>query len=197
MPFSDLLNDNVTLLKRDGTQTEGIKASVQGNKIHIMRSDIIIETGDLIRRKMSNGGEETYEVIDPCFHEGLGGIPAGYQIICKKLGLPEAKKTIQSITYNLSGPNARVNTNSVDNSTNIANINPDVSEHISMLRQEITRLVESAKEEKEALEIVDAIETQFALQSPSKAVIKTLVGALPSAGSIASIGSFLISCIGG
>ena len=74
MSFSDMLNDNVTLLKRNGDRLDGIKASVQSEKIFINRSDVLIETGDLIQRKMSNGGEETYEVIDPGFHEGFGGI---------------------------------------------------------------------------------------------------------------------------
>ena len=54
-------------MKKNGDCFDAIKASVQSDKIFIDRSDIVIETGDLIRRKMSNGGEETYEVIDPVF----------------------------------------------------------------------------------------------------------------------------------
>lgn len=196
MPFSDMLNDNVSLLKKDGERVEGLKASVQSKKIFINRSDVLIETGDLIQRRMSNGGEEIYEVIDPGFYESVDGIDAHYQISHKKLGLPEAKQAVQSIIYNISGPNARVNNNSVDSSTNISNIKPDVAEHISMLRQEIARLV-SAQEQQPALEIVDAIEGEFKSISPRKAVVSTLIGALPSAGSIASIGSFLLSCLGG
>lgn len=38
---------------------------------------------------MPNGATETYEVIDPDFHEGGSFIPAGYQIVHKNLGLPE------------------------------------------------------------------------------------------------------------
>lgn len=195
--FSSLLKDKVSLIKQNGDRIDDIKASVQSKKIFIQRSDILIETGDLIHRKMSNGGEETYEVIDPGFHERHGSIPAGYQMTHKKLGLPEAQRAIQNITYNLSGLNARVNTNSIDNSTNIVNINPDVSQHISLLRDEIKKLEENVEKQKEALELVDAIESQFASESPSKAVVSTLIQALPSAGSIASIGSFLLSCLGG
>ena len=58
---------------------------------------------------MSNGAEETFLVIDPNFHEELFGMQAHYQMKVKKLGLPEAKKAIQNITYNISGNNARVN----------------------------------------------------------------------------------------
>jgi hypothetical protein len=192
--LSSLLKDTITLLKKNGERVEGIKASVQSKKIFIQRSDILIETGDLIQRKMSNGGEETYEVVDPGFHERYGGIPAGYQMTHRKLGLPEAEKAVQNITYHISGANARVNNHSVDNSTNVVNVNPDITEHIAMLRQEIQRLFDGAPQQ-EALEIVDAIKSQFESSSPSKAVLGTLINALPAAGSIASIGSFLLNCI--
>jgi len=193
--LSDILNDNVTLLKKNGKRVEGIKANVQSEVIIIIRSDILIETGDLIQRNMSNGGEETYEVIDPGFHESLSGLEAHYQVTHRKLGLPEAKAAVQSITYNISGPNARVNSHSTDNSMNIVNINPDVTEHIAMLRKEVRRF-SSDQEQQSSLEVVDAIEGQFESSAPSKVVIKTLLGALPSAGSIASIGSFLLSVLG-
>jgi hypothetical protein len=64
-----------------------------------MQSDILIEIGDLIQRKMSNGGKEIYEVINPEFYEKTYSIPAHYQIKHKKLGVPEAKQAVQSITY--------------------------------------------------------------------------------------------------
>lgn len=57
MTFSDMLNDNVTLMKKNGDRVEAIKAIVQSKKTFINRSDILIETGDLIQRKMSDGGE--------------------------------------------------------------------------------------------------------------------------------------------
>lgn len=197
MPFSSLLIDTVSLLKKNGEKIEGIKSSVQSNKIFIMRNDILIESGDIIQRDMSNGGQETFTVIDPGFHEGQGvGIPAGYQMTVKKMGIPEAEKAIQKITYNISGPNARVNNNSTDNSTNTVNINPDIAEHIAALRVEIQTLKISDEEKASAKEIVDAIENQFKTAKPSKTVVATLLKALPSAGSIASIGSFLLSFFG-
>lgn len=84
MPFNELLNDRVTITSASGEKLFDISASVQKDKIYIQRSDILIEIGDFIERKMSNGGIEHYEVIDPGFHEGLGGIPAGYQMRVKR-----------------------------------------------------------------------------------------------------------------
>ena len=197
MSFHNMMRDTIKVLKSDGQEIEGLKASVQSKGIYLMRSDVLVEPNDLIQRIMSNGGIETFKVIDPGFHEGLHGIPSHYQMRVQKLGLPDAEKAIQSITYNISGPNARVNNNSVDNSTNISNANSDISEHITMLRQEIQRLINDHEEQKEALELVDAIEGQFKSDSPSKAVVKTLITALPHVGSISSIGSFLLSALVG
>ncbi|WP_372932229.1 TIR domain-containing protein [Shewanella putrefaciens] len=84
MPFNDLLNDRVSVIRANGEQFSDISASVQKNKIFIQRSDILIEAGDIVERKMSNGGMEHYEVLDPGFREGLGSIPAGYQMSVKQ-----------------------------------------------------------------------------------------------------------------
>ncbi len=195
MSFDDLLTDTVSLLKQDGKKVDGIKASVQKGKIFIQRSDLVIEPGDLIRRRMSNGAEETYKVIDPGFHEAFHDIPAGYQIDVRKLGVPEAASAAQNITYNISGVNNRINQNSTDNSINRAVIYSEVKSHIDALREEIRRQKIPEEEKVSANEIIDAVETQFEGGVPNKTVIKTLLSALPNAASIASIGSFIISCL--
>lgn len=137
MPFKEIMTDKIKIIKTDGQEIEDLKASVQKKGIYLMQSDVLVEPHDLIQRIMSNGGTETFKVLDPGFHEGVHGIPAHYQMKVQKLGIPEAKNAIQSITYNFSGSNARVNNNSTDNSTNIINVNQDISEHLSILRQEV------------------------------------------------------------
>ncbi|MEX1058565.1 MAG: hypothetical protein WED11_12595, partial [Natronospirillum sp.] len=175
-----LMTDTVSLLKQSGEVVEGIKASVQKGKIFIQRSDLLIEQGDLLQRLMSNGAEETYRVIDPGFHEKFHSIPAGYQMDVHKLGLPEAKSAVQNITSNISGTNNRINQNSTDNSINIANINPDVQDHINALRDEIKNLNLPEEEANASYEVIDAVESQFKSDKPSKTVVKTLLSALPS-----------------
>ena len=196
MAIDRLFTDTVTLIEKDGTRVEGIRAIVQSKQIFIQGHEPLIESGDLMQRKMSNGAEETYEVIDPGFHEKLHRIPAGYQMDVRKLGVPEAKSAIHSITYNVTGNNARINQNSLDQSVNVVQMSPDVADSLEALRQEITRLIEEETRRSEALEVVDAIEHQFMSGSPKQAVVRALVQGLPSAGSIASIGSFLLSCLG-
>ena len=196
MAFEALLTDTVTLIKKDGTTVERIKASVQSKKIFIQGHEPLIESGDLVQRKMSNGAEETYEVIDPGFREKFRGIPAGYEVDVRKLRVPEAKSAIHSVTYNVTGTNARINQNSVDQSVNVFEMKSDVAENLDVLRQEINRVIEEKSLGSEALEVVDAIEHQFNSGSPKKAVVRALVRGLPAGGSIASIGSFLLSCLG-
>ena len=198
MSFSDMMKDKIQVLKSDGTKSTEMNASVQSKGIYLMRSDILVEPNDLIQRVMSNGGTETFQVIDPGFHEGAGhSTPAHYQIKAKKLGIPAAEKAIQSTTYNISGPNARVNNNSTDNSSNVVNINNELSESLDALKAEINRLELSVKEKEDAFEVVEAIEEQCKTENPSKVVVNALMKSLPNAASIASIGSLIISLLGG
>lgn len=196
MSLDDLMTDTVNVLSQSGKRIENIKASVQKNKIFIQGSDMLIESGDLIHRTMSNGAEETYEVIDPGFHEEFHGISAGYQMDVTKLGIPEAKSAVQHITYNISGTNNRLNQNSTDNSVNIFNIHPDLQEHIEALRNEIKGLDLPEGETAAFYEVIDAVEAQMTSEKPSKTVVKTLLDGLPNVGSIASIGSFIVSLLG-
>ncbi|WP_342617549.1 hypothetical protein [Rhodoferax sp. GW822-FHT02A01] len=185
MGFESLMKDKVSVLKKSGGEYNSISASVQSGKIFIQRADILIETGDLITRKMSNGGSETFEVLDPGFHEQFHGIPAGYQMRVKKLGAPEATAAIQHITYNISGSNAHINNKSNDNSTNIT-VSSIALEKIADLRREIdTSLLPSQK--KEALEVVDAVEAQFKTGLPSRPVVNALLAGLPHAANIATL----------
>ncbi|HFI2241606.1 hypothetical protein J5F16_22295 [Pseudomonas aeruginosa] len=194
MSFSDFMTDAISVQKQTGEKLEGLKASVQSNSIFLNRSDVLIEPRDLIVRAMSNGASETYEVIDPGFHEKFGGIEAHYQMKVKKLGIPEAEARIQSITYHINGNNARVNHDSVDNSTNTVTIGGGLQEHVDSLRQIIATL-QDVQERKDATDIVDAVEANLASQKPSKTVVSALLGALPHVASISTIASAIISAL--
>jgi hypothetical protein len=192
MSFDDFMTDSIIVRKQNGDLLEGLKASVQRDKIFLERSDVLIEPRDLIERRTSNGAVETFEVIDPGFYEAFHGIKAHYQMSVRKLGLPEAKQRVESITYNITGHNARINNHSVDQSTNTVNFGDDLREHIEGLRQVIQSLTD-AQQKQEALEIVNAVEVQLASPNPSKTVVSTLLNALPHLASIATLASAIIS----
>lgn len=192
MGFSSLMTDTVSILKKNGNRFDGIKASVQTNKIFISGSTLLIESGDLIQRRMSNGGEETFEVIDPGFHEKFHSIPVSYQMTVKKLGIPEAQKALQNITYNITGANARINQNSIDNSTNVVTVNPDAIAYIEALRSAIQGAAIGHEERQSAVAVIDAVEGQFQSGRPSKPVVTALLAALPHAANVATIVTSLI-----
>jgi len=195
MPFASLMRDTVTVVKRvGGSKFEGIKASVQSDQITILQSEPLIELMDIIVRKMSNGGEETFEVLDPGFHEGLGSIPAGYRIRVRKLGLPESQGIAQSIIYNVTGHNSRINNHSVDNSTNIVqDSNSEVARLLVELRNAISTAALSPKDHVEALEIIDGVQEQFAAEKPKRSIVKAMLKALPDVATIATTVDALIS----
>ena len=194
MSFDDFMTDNISVRKQNGDLLEGLKASVQSEKIFLNRADVLIEPRDLIERRSSNGAVETFEVIDPGFHEDFHGIKAHYQMSVRKLGLPEAKLRVESITYNITGHNAHINNHSVDHSTNTVNIGNDFREYIDGLRQVIQGLTD-AQQKKDSLEIVEAVEAQLASPKPSKMIVSTLLSALPHVASIATIASAIISAL--
>lgn len=195
MGFAALMTDTVSVLKQNGQTFEGIRASVQSDKIFIQGTEPLIEIGDLIRRKMSNGAEETFRVLDPGFHEKFHSIPAGYQMRVVKLGVPEAAKAIQSITYNITGHNARINQNSVDNSTNVVSVNPDVVELLVALRSEISGMDLSPEQMRVASELLDTAEAQIQGGKPSKPVLSAVLKALPHAANVTAIVSSLLSML--
>jgi len=186
MPFSEVMTDTVSLIKKDGDRVDNIKACVQSKQILIMRSDILIETGDLIQRKMSNGGEEIYEVIDPRFNEKVLDFPAHYQITHRKLGLPEAKRVIQNITYNhtvnVHGDNqgiASVGDNNINN-------NSEFNQKFSQLIQEIQRtdikngkqIVQDLNERKEDKEALQSYLGTLLTKGSEVATLVSTIGAL-------------------
>jgi hypothetical protein len=190
MAFSSMMTDTIDVLKKSGVVVPDIKASVQSTGIFIVGvpAGLLVEPNDLVRRRMSNGAEETFLVVDPGFHEKFGGIPASYQMKVRKLGLPEAQRAIQHLTVNMSGHAARFNHQSVDHSTNVVTINTTLGNHLQDLRTEIQQAPLTEGEKVAALEIVEAIEDQVASGAPKKSIVTALLASLPAIDSITSIG---------
>ncbi|MNF58719.1 hypothetical protein D3C84_402870 [compost metagenome] len=191
--FEEFMNDTIAIQKQNGDKVEGLKASVQSPLIHLDNPAVVVEIGDLIERRMSNGAIETYEVLDPDFYEAFHGFPPHYKLRVRKLGVPEAKARVQSITYNISGHNARVNHDSVDNSTNTVTIGNDLQDYVDALRQVISTLGDAQR--KDASEIVDAVAANLASQKPSKTVVSALLSALPHLASISTITSSILAAL--
>jgi hypothetical protein len=82
--FDEMMRDTVSLVKPDGTRTEGIKASVQREKIFVGDISLPIEEGDTIERVRPGGITERFTVLDTGYHPDLYGIPASFQMLVRK-----------------------------------------------------------------------------------------------------------------
>ena len=189
-----LITDTVTVIKADGTRMGTFRAAVATGGILLEGSSVLIEVGDFIEQKLSNGATDTYEVLDPGYHENFGPMPAGYQMKTRKLGVKEAINVV-SVTNNLHGANSRINNHSTDSSINVAVVNTQVADQIIKLREEINSQL-TGKELKDALDLVVGIESEANKLEPNKSILKALTSALPVVGNIASIGGLLFSLVG-
>lgn len=122
----ELMNDTVSIVKPDGQRIDGIKACVQPDMVFMEEHDLagfVFEERDKVIRKLPNGSEEIYLVLDRGYYSGMGGIKAHYQAKVRKESAISASRP--SVTYNLHGAASRVNINSVDSSLNVVNTAAD------------------------------------------------------------------------
>lgn len=189
-----LKRDKIEIQKPDGEIISGLTASVQKNKIYMQAGSTKVDANDVIIRHTSIGKVERYLVIDPGFHEGLRSIPAHYQMDVENMDLPrktQSAPTVQNV-YNLSGNNVRV-THGDDHSSNTVSIDHSVIQHLDDLRHAVQTAPGLTKEQvQEALEIVEAVREQCLSGVPKKAVLKSMLDALPPIAQIASLATAIL-----
>lgn len=180
--------DKVSLIKQDGSRVDEIVSTVSGSNLIVIKGGKqIIDIGDLLVRKLSNGAEETYQVVDPKYYETTpGSTGPHYQLKVKKLGVPEAAAAVQHIVYNVSGNNSRVNVGSVDNSTNVIRVDEGVSTQIEILRAEVSSLGLTLEQQAESIKVLESVVDQFKSGKPKRSVVMALLNALPQAATIAT-----------
>ena len=166
-----MLNDIVTLVKKDGTvQKEGIKAQVSRGLIITSDANLPIEPGDHFIRIQPSGLAEDYIVIDPGFMSGGRGlIPPHFQSKVRRSDAPVAAPS--TIINNLHGPNARVNVNSVDNSTNTAiSIQPlEVASLIEKIKPHLSSLPDDTRAQMHVP--IELLETEIRSGKPNNSVL--------------------------
>jgi len=118
--FDALLKDQLTLTKPNGDRIEGIRASVQRNKIFIADKTLPVSEGDILERTLHNGQVERFEVLAANFYDDPSGHLGHYELDVQKATARRPSSAPHSITNILHGANARVNISSVDQSVNVA-----------------------------------------------------------------------------
>ena len=116
---------------------------VQSDKIFTNDPAIPIEDGDVFERTLPNGIVERYTILDAGFMQGTGGIKPHYQSVVRKQTKIDLPTQPGQIVYNLTGPNARVNIQSVDSSTNLVEV--EATELFGRIREAIGQSVQDGE----------------------------------------------------
>lgn len=195
MIFEEIMNDTIYILKSDGEKYGPFKGTVTPNQIFPSKVNIIIEAGDRIIRPLSNGGEETYTVINPVFYEDFADIEAHYQLDVRKDGTI-LRHPPSHVTNNISfqGDGNKININSLDNSTNIE-YNESINALVNELLEEISKLDDNSANKADLTGVIETIRGSALSDKPNKTLIKALLGSLPHIDSILSIGATLMSLL--
>lgn len=100
MNETKLLIDSIDLIKKEGTITRHLKASIRESSILVPAGDFQIEAGDYVKRSGASDVVEMYEVLVPGFHELFHRIPARYQMSVRKLDANEASEVMGTLDGN-------------------------------------------------------------------------------------------------
>lgn len=115
-----LYTDILTLIKKDsGERIEDIYAIVGNDGITTYNADFDLDPGDIFLRTRPSGSQEQYRVLSPGFTQRFGGIQAHYSARVEFIGALKKDSNTQIGKVVISGDNARLNINSLDNSSNV------------------------------------------------------------------------------
>ncbi|NTA19299.1 hypothetical protein G6M11_25235 [Agrobacterium tumefaciens] len=173
LSFDDMMNDTVTLVKKDGTVVkEGIKAQVSKGSVITFDASLPIEPGDHFVRIQQSGLAEDYIVVDPGYMSGIGGragIPNHFQSKVRRSDAPIAPPS--KIINNIHGPNARVNINSTDNSTNTSiTIQPlEVASLIEKIKPHLSSLPDDTRTQMQVP--IELLEAEIRSGNPKSSVL--------------------------
>lgn len=173
--------DVVTIEHSDGSRHEKVRALVSTNVVIVPDAKVPISPDDIILRELPSGLIERLVVTEPGFHQAFHGIPAHYQARYRR----EGQKPAGSPGYNIhvSGPNARVNIHSVDQSQNAVRIDQqDLGELAGELEKLRTVLLQQASTAEHYSAIGNIAAAETAAKEGDKSKVEQALAALGNAG---------------
>ncbi len=129
-PYRVLERETYRLRKANGTVIDGLRTEgVNGGTITFYASDAEFEAGDRLERDLPHGKTETLLIEDVEYKSRYLAIPEHHVLTVHNVARPKPAITPGSVTYNLYGPNSRVNhhstDHSTDHSTNVVHLQPE------------------------------------------------------------------------
>jgi hypothetical protein len=161
--FSGFMNERVTLIKKNGERIENLPANVLRNVIITNDPKIPIEDGDQFERRTPSNVVEVFDILDAGFIQPLHGRAGLYQSKVRKATARSSLAQASQVVYNLNGPNARVNIQSMDSSTNVVNV--ESAALFDKLRNAIKESVKDADDISRLSEKVEAMQAAAGTKS--------------------------------
>lgn len=151
-PWEDVARaEQVTIVAPDGGERCRVKAYFAGDTVFVDDPTVDVEPGDELRRRLPNGKDDAYRVVDSTY-VNTDLVAPHHQIKIARKGTFPAGTGGYYVT--VSGANARVNIGSTDNSTNVVG-DADV---FNAMRQAITAGVPDPLRRAEIVTAIDAAE---------------------------------------
>ena len=151
-----LTNDSLILRKTDGTVRK-FQGRITSGKLTTFDSTLPCVEGDTVEHDLPNGQVDRFEILDTGFHPGLPPeIGPHFQMKLRKVThLTPSSAPANSVTniYNVHGPNARFNNQSVDQSHNVVGVGED--ELFQKLKDAIQAASTDAPQREQLLMAVD------------------------------------------
>lgn len=154
--FDHFPQSDIEIVAPDGTVRQRTKALIDSKQITIPDSAALVMVGDEIRRKIPNGTEEAFEVVESMFREAFHGIPARHLIKFRRKGT-FPKGTGGNYTFHVTGPNARVNFHSTDNSANSVGSSPIFGE----MKRAVTESAINNAEKERLRQVISTMESRL------------------------------------
>ncbi len=151
--FGSFPQEDFEVVSAEGESRGKVKGIFSSKSIAVPNANAVILAGDEMRRRIQNGTEEVYEVIDPVFYAAHHTIPAHFQVKIRRKGVFEPGRG-GNYTIHVAGPNSRVNINSSDSSTNVVS----QSRLFQDIRTAITAQVAEEQDKAMLLSKIDALE---------------------------------------
>jgi hypothetical protein len=151
--FGSFPQEDFEVVSAEGESRGKVKGIFSSKSIAIPNADAVIMVGDELRRRIQNGTEEVYEVVDPVFYAKHHTIPAHFQVKIRRKGIFEPGRG-GNYTIHVAGANSRVNINSSDRSQNIVSDNRLFQD----MRTAIAAHVAETEERAMLLSKIDALE---------------------------------------
>ena len=157
-----------------------LKDRREGKVLFKFMAPMNVEIGD---RLQQSGSRDIWVVID--FEDiTLKGLFSHFEAFVEKeqVWLERERQqhfaTPSGNTFNLNGPNSRVNISSTDVSTNVYNNLGEVSELLQELLQHVERAQLTEQQKSESKDILTTLTEQFTKANVSPGVVRALLGAL-------------------